>query len=659
MKKPLELISPLTPSGDQPQAIKKTCQGLHDGLKMQNILGVTGSGKTFTVAQIIAETQRPALILAPNKTLAAQLYREMKRFFPRNACEYFVSYYDYYQPEAYVPTSDTFIEKDAAINQHIEQMRLSATKSLLQRQDSIIVASVSAIFGLGAPESYLDMRCQLQVDQTIDQHSIIERFVDIQYQRNDIKFERGNFRVRGDVIDVFPAESFDHALRITLFDDQIESLSLIDPLTGKSLTSLASYTLFPRTHYVTPADRVKRAVAAIKDELGAHLKTLYDDGHIESASRLERRCNHDIEKLEQFGSCNGIENYSRHLSNRQAGQPPPTLLDYLDENAIVFIDESHVTIPQLGAMYKGDHARKSTLIEYGFRLPSALDNRPLKFEEFEAYPLQMVCISATPGPYELENSSQSIEMVVRPTGLLDPIIEVRPVKDQVDDLMSEINACIQKKQRVLVTCLTKKMSEDLSDYFAEHGIKVSYLHASVDTVERIEILDQLRQGIIDVIVGINLLREGLDLPEVALVAILDADKEGFLRNERSLIQTIGRAARNNEGKAILYADTITRSMQAAIDETQRRRDIQQAYNLEHNITPLTITKAQDQALVKSETTDTPDTNCPPSKPQSAHAILTQMAKLDSAMHEAADALDFETAAQIRDQIKTLENQLKT
>ncbi|MEP3561573.1 MAG: excinuclease ABC subunit UvrB, partial [Marinobacter sp.] len=577
--------SPYQPAGDQPTAIAGLVDGIHSGLAHQTLLGVTGSGKTFTIANVIQEVQRPTIVMAHNKTLAAQLYGEFKEFFPDNAVEYFVSYYDYYQPEAYVPSSDTFIEKDASINEHIEQMRLSATKALLERPDAIIVASVSSIYGLGDPESYMKMMLHLDRGDPVEQRDILRRLAELQYTRNDVEFHRANYRVRGDVIDVFPAESEREAIRIELFDDEVEQLSYFDPLTGEVLRRVPRVTIYPKSHYVTPRQKVLDAVENIKVELDERLKQLRDNYRLVEAQRLEERTRYDIEMMLELGYCNGIENYSRYLSGRDPGAPPPTLFDYLPPNALLVVDESHVTISQIGAMYKGDRSRKETLVEYGFRLPSALDNRPMRFEEWERIAPQMIFVSATPGNYEAEHAGQVVEQVVRPTGLLDPEIEVRPASTQVDDLLSEIHARVEVKERVLVTTLTKRMAEDLTDFLMEHDIRVRYLHSDIDTVERVEIIRDLRRGEFDVLVGINLLREGLDMPEVSLVAILDADKEGFLRSERSLIQTIGRAARNVNGKAILYGDRITGSMQRALDETERRRAKQQAHNEEHGITP--------------------------------------------------------------------------
>ncbi|EKO3989398.1 excinuclease ABC subunit UvrB, partial [Vibrio fluvialis] len=587
MSKAFELVSDYQPSGDQPEAIRQLLEGIDAGLAHQTLLGVTGSGKTFTLANVIAQAQRPTILLAPNKTLAAQLYGEMKGFFPNNAVEYFVSYYDYYQPEAYVPTTDTFIEKDAAVNSHIEQMRLSATKALLERKDAIIVASVSAIYGLGDPDSYLKMMLHLRRGDVINQRDMLRRLAELQYSRNDVAFERGQFRVRGEVIDIFPAESDQDAVRVEMFDDEVECISIFDPLTGViKQRDLPRFTVYPKTHYVTPRERILDAIENIKIELASRRQYLLDNNKLLEEQRISQRTQFDIEMMNELGFCSGIENYSRYLSGRAEGEPPPTLFDYLPHDGLLVIDESHVTVPQIGAMYKGDRSRKETLVEYGFRLPSALDNRPLKFEEFEALAPQTIFVSATPGNYELEKSDGEIaDQVVRPTGLLDPELEVRPVATQVDDLLSEIRIRAVKDERVLVTTLTKRMAEDLTEYLHEHDVKVRYLHSDIDTVERVEIIRDLRLGVFDVLVGINLLREGLDMPEVSLVAILDADKEGFLRSERSLIQTIGRAARNLQGKAILYADNITKSMKKAMDETSRRREKQQAYNEKMGIEP--------------------------------------------------------------------------
>ncbi|MCU8504082.1 excinuclease ABC subunit UvrB [Vibrio vulnificus] len=671
MSKLYDLVSDYAPSGDQPTAIKQLTEGLDAGLAHQTLLGVTGSGKTFTLANVIAQAQRPAILLAPNKTLAAQLYGEMKAFFPNNAVEYFVSYYDYYQPEAYVPTTDTFIEKDSSVNAHIEQMRLSATKALLERKDAIIVASVSAIYGLGDPEAYLQMMLHIRRGDVMDQRDILRRLAELQYSRNDIAFERGQFRVRGEVIDVFPAESDQDAVRIEMFDDEIDCISVFDPLTGVvKQRDLPRFTIYPKTHYVTPRERILQAIENIKQELRERQTYLRDNNKLLEEQRISQRTQFDIEMMNELGFCSGIENYSRYLSGRAEGEPPPTLFDYLPLDGLLIIDESHVTVPQIGAMYKGDRSRKETLVEYGFRLPSALDNRPLKFEEFEALAPQTIFVSATPGNYELEKSAGEIaDQVVRPTGLLDPVLEVRPVATQVDDLLSEIRIRAVKDERVLVTTLTKRMAEDLTEYLHEHDVKVRYLHSDIDTVERVEIIRDLRLGEFDVLVGINLLREGLDMPEVSLVAILDADKEGFLRSERSLIQTIGRAARNLHGKAILYADSITKSMKKAMDETERRREKQQAYNEKMGIQPQAlkrnikdimelgdITKSRKQKVSKT---------VPLSKvaePSLSYNVLTpqqlekEITKLEAQMYKHAQNLEFELAAQKRDEIEKLRQQ---
>ena len=662
--KPFALRAPFQPAGDQPEAIRRLVEGLNAGLAHQTLLGVTGSGKTFAVAHVIAAVQRPALVLAPNKTLAAQLYGEMKEFFPENAVEYFVSYYDYYQPEAYVPSSDTYIEKDASINEHIEQMRLSATKAILERPDTIIVATVSAIYGLGDPDWYMKMILHLVRGEKVDQRAILRRLADLQYTRNDLELARGTFRVRGEIIDIHPAESDQEALRVELFDDEIESLSLFDPLTGRISRKLPRYTVYPKSHYVTPREQLLQAVDRIKDELRERLNELHAAGKLLEAQRLEQRTRFDLEMILELGYCSGIENYSRYLSGREAGEAPPTLFDYLPPDALIFIDESHVTVPQLGAMYKGDRSRKETLVEYGFRLPSALDNRPLRFDEFERLSGQTVFISATPGPFELEHSSGAVvEQVVRPTGLVDPQTEVRPALHQVDDLLGEIRERVERQERVLVTTLTKRMAEDLTGYLAENGVKVRYLHADVETVERVEIIRDLRLGKFDVLVGINLLREGLDLPEVSLVAILDADKEGFLRSDRSLIQTIGRAARHLRGKAILYADQITGSMRRALDETDRRRAKQHGYNQAHGITPRGIQKAVADILEGAYSH--PGAPLPVAQyaqvaeetaayaHESPAALAKKIKQLEQAMYRHARDLEFEEAAKLRDEIQRI------
>ena len=661
MSKKFKLHSKMQPAGDQPAAIARLVEGLNDGLAAQTLLGVTGSGKTFSIARVIETVQRPAIIMAPNKTLAAQLYGEMKDFFPDNAVEYFVSYYDYYQPEAYVPASDTFIDKDASINEHIEQMRLSATKALLERPDAIIVASVSAIYGLGDPRSYLSMVLHLVRGDTIDQRQVLRRLAELQYTRNDVALDRGTYRVRGEVIDIFPAESDREAVRMELFDDEIESLAYFDPLTGEILRRVPRLTIYPKTHYVTQRQTLLDAIEQIKAELRERLAFLREHDKLLEAQRLEQRTLYDIEMMHELGYCSGIENYSRYLSGREAGEPPPTLFDYLPDNALLVIDESHVTIPQIGGMYRGDRARKETLVEYGFRLPSALDNRPLRFEEFERLAPQAIFVSATPGPYEEEHSQQVVEQVVRPTGLVDPEVEVRPVATQVDDLLSEIRLRVAAGERVLVTTLTKRMAEDLTDYLSEHEVRVRYLHSDIDTVERVEIIRDLRLGEFDVLVGINLLREGLDMPEVSLVAILDADKEGFLRSDRSLIQTIGRAARNLNGKAILYADTITGSMRRALDETERRRRKQLAHNKEHGITPRGVKKAIADIMegASAGVRGNPRQYARVAEEIAEYAALSptelnrRIRQLEAEMQEHARNLEFEEAAAIRDRIREM------
>jgi len=652
-----QLNSQFSPAGDQPKAIKQLVAGLNAGEVGQTLLGVTGSGKTFTIANVIEQVQRPTLIMAHNKTLAAQLYGEMKEFFPNNAVEYFVSYYDYYQPEAYVPASDTFIEKDASINEHIEQMRLSATKALLERNDTITVATVSAIYGLGDPTTYLKMVLHLDVGDKIEQRQILRRLSNLQYQRNDVEMHRGTYRVRGEVIDIFPADSERDAVRVELFDDEIESLSIFDPLTGEVINRVPRLTVYPKSHYVTPQETIRNAIEDIKQELKERLEFLYNNNKLVEAQRLEQRTKFDIEMMQEMGYCTGIENYSRYLSGRNAGDPPPTFFDYLPDDALLVIDESHVSVPQIGAMYKGDRSRKENLVEYGFRLPSALDNRPLKFNEFEQLMPQTIYVSATPADYEKEHSGQTVEQVVRPTGLVDPEMEVRPATSQVDDVLSEINKRTEVGERVLITTLTKRMAEDLTDYLAEHGIRVRYMHSDNDTIERIEIIRDLRLGNFDVLVGINLLREGLDIPEVSLVAILDADKEGFLRSERSLIQTIGRAARNAKGKAILYADKITGSMQRAMDETKRRREKQIAYNIEHNITPRSIIKSvadiMDGAYGKKVGTTKIQNVAEDSVDYSVMTgteLQLELEKLEKKMFECAQNLEFEEATRLRERV---------
>ncbi len=664
MQTKFKLQTQYQPAGDQPAAIKSLVDGLNNGLMHQTLLGVTGSGKTFTMANIIAQTQRPTIIMAHNKTLAAQLYGEMKEFFPDNSVEYFVSYYDYYQPEAYVPASDIYIEKDASINEHIEQMRLSATKAMMEREDTIIIATVSAIYGLGDPDSYLKMMLHLDRGEKIDQRAILHRLAELQYTRNDIALARGTYRVRGDVIDIHPADSDIEAVRIELFDDEIEQLSFFDPLTGEVLRKTPRLTVYPKTHYVTPREIMLEAVEKIKVELKQRLEELYKANRLVEAQRLKERTQYDIEMIVEVGYCSGIENYSRYLSGRPIGAPPPCLLDYLPDDALMIIDESHVSVPQIGAMYKGDFSRKSNLVEYGFRLPSALDNRPLRFEEFEKIIPQVIHVSATPGNYETEHCDNIAEQLVRPTGLLDPTIEIRPVASQVDDVMSEINTRAKRNERVLITTLTKRMAEDLTDYLLEHDIRVRYLHSDIDTVERVEIIRDLRLGEFDALVGINLLREGLDMPEVSLVAILDADKEGFLRSERSLIQTIGRTARNAKGQAILYGDKITKSMQAAIDETERRRAKQIAHNKKHGITPTTIAKSipdimegaygssvRGKAARKLDKVAEKSTSYNAS--MTSEKALKEISKLEKKMFQHAKNLEFEEAAQARDELSKL------
>ena len=660
---PYRLDQPFEPAGDQPEAITRLLEGLNDGLAYQTLLGVTGSGKTYTMAHVIARTGRPAIIMAPNKTLAAQLYAEMREFFPENAVEYFVSYYDYYQPEAYVPARDLFIEKDSSINEHIEQMRLSATKSLLERPDCVIVATVSAIYGIGDPVDYHSMILHLRKGEKLEQREIIKRLATMQYERNEFDFHRGIFRVHGEVIDVFPAENAEQALRITLFDDEVERLSLFDPLTGKVLADVPRYTVFPSSHYVTPRETTLKAIEAIKAELRERLDFYYANGKLVEAQRLEQRTRFDLEMLNELGFCKGIENYSRHLSGRKPGEPPPTLIDYLPRNALMFIDESHVAIPQIGGMYNGDKARKENLVQYGFRLPSALDNRPLKFEEFEHLMPQTVFVSATPAAYEEQHQGLVVEQVVRPTGLVDPVIEVRPAATQVDDLLSEARKHVQANERVLVTTLTKRMAEELTDYLAEHGVKVRYLHSDIDTVERVDIIRDLRLGVFDVLVGINLLREGLDIPEVSLVAILDADKEGFLRSTRSLIQTIGRAARHLNGMAILYADTVTESMRRAIDETERRRKKQLAFNAAHGITPRGVQKRIKDMIEAAIDLGEAQLDLKAAQTVAAYQVMSekdlnkQVKKLEKEMLEAARNLEFEKAAELRDRLRALKEVL--
>ncbi len=660
---PFELHQPFPPAGDQPVAIEQLVAGIAAGMRFQTLLGVTGSGKTYTMANVIARLGRPAFVMAPNKTLAAQLYSEFREFFPDNAVEYFVSYYDYYQPEAYVPSRDLFIEKDSSINEHIEQMRLSATKALLERKDCVIVATVSAIYGIGDPSDYHDMILHLRQGERIEQRAVIKRLTEMQYQRNEMEFKRGVFRVKGDVIDIFPAEHAETAVRVSLFDDEVESLSLFDPLTGQIVHKATRFTVFPSSHYVTPRENTLRAVEAIKLELAERLEFFHSNNKLVEAQRIEQRTRFDLEMMVELGFCKGIENYSRHLTGRRAGDPPPTLIDYLPEDALMFLDESHVTVPQVGGMFKGDRARKENLVDYGFRLPSALDNRPLRFDEFEKIMRQTVFVSATPGPYEAQHQQQVVEQLVRPTGLVDPEIEVRPVTTQVDDLMSEISLRVARGERVMVTTLTKRMAEQLTEYYADHGVKVRYLHSDIDTVERVEILRDLRLGVFDVLVGINLLREGLDIPEVSLVAILDADKEGFLRSERSLIQTIGRAARHLNGTAILYADRITESMRRAIDETDRRRAKQTAFNQANGIVPRGVSKrikdiidgvydagAAQQELKAAEGRAKYDL-------MSEKDLTREIKRIEKEMMAAAKNLEFEKAAGLRDQMHELKKRM--
>lgn len=661
-----ELQSDYKPAGDQPVAIEQLIDGIESGLAYQTLLGVTGSGKTFTIANVIDRLQRPTIVMAPNKTLAAQLYGEFKEFFPKNAVEYFVSYYDYYQPEAYVPSSDTYIEKDAAINEHIEQMRLSATKALLERKDAIVVASVSAIYGLGDPGAYLQMVMHLDRGDRVDQRWILRRLAELQYTRNEMELRRATYRVRGDVIDIFPAESDKNAIRVELFDDEIEELSFFDPLTGEVIRKVPRVTIFPKSHYVTPRETIENALDDIREELNDRLRFLKDNNKLVEAQRLEQRTRFDLEMIKELGYCNGIENYSRYLSGRAQGEAPPTLYDYLPENALLVLDESHVGVPQLGAMYKGDRSRKETLVEFGFRLPSALDNRPLRFDEWERLAPQAIFVSATPGPYEKEHAGQTVEQVVRPTGLVDPELEVRSAQTQVDDVLSEIRQRVEKDERVLITTLTKRMAEDLTDYLDDNGIRVRYLHSDIDTVERMEIIRDLRLGEFDVLVGINLLREGLDMPEVSLVAILDADKEGYLRSDRSLIQTIGRAARNLHGKAILYADRITDSMRRAIDETERRRQKQMAHNEANNIVPFSVRREVGDILEGAREAPARGgrkaAKVADKKGRYGAAFLNQddlekqILTLEKQMFEHAKDLQFEEAAQLRDQIEELRQQ---
>jgi excinuclease ABC subunit B len=656
-----QLHQPFLPAGDQPKAIDKLTEGINSGMRFQTLLGVTGSGKTYTMANVIARLGRPAIVMAPNKTLAAQLYSEFREFFPHNSVEYFVSYYDYYQPEAYVPSRDLFIEKDSSINEHIEQMRLSATKALLEREDSIIVATVSAIYGIGDPVDYHGMVLHLTQGEKISQRDVIQRLIGMQYDRNEFDFSRGTFRVRGDVVDVFPAENSETAIRISLFDDEVESLTLFDPLTGQIFSKVPRYTVYPSSHYVTPRETTVRAMEKIKAELRERVDFYIKEHKLVEAQRIEQRTRFDLEMLNEIGFCKGIENYSRHLSGRSAGDPPPTLIDYLPKNALMIIDESHVTVPQIGGMYKGDRSRKENLVDYGFRLPSALDNRPLRFEEFERVMRQCVFVSATPADYEGAHTEQIVEQVVRPTGLIDPEIIVKPADTQVDDLLSEIKLRVDVNERVLATTLTKRMAEDLTDYLAEHGVKVRYLHSDIDTVERVEIIRDLRLGEFDVLVGINLLREGLDIPEVSLVAVLDADKEGFLRSERSLIQTSGRAARNLNGKVIFYANKITRSMKLAMDETERRRKKQVAFNEAHGIVPRGVSKRIKDIIDGVYDKDEAKREQRAAQEQASYEalsekqILKEMKRLEKAMHDSAKNLEFEKAADYRDQLKKLKS----
>lgn len=666
---PFDLVTSFQPAGDQPQAIEKLVNGIERGYRNQLLLGVTGSGKTYTMANVIAQTQRPTIIMAHNKTLAAQLYGEFKAFFPNNSVEYFVSYYDYYQPEAYVPSSDTFIEKDAAINDHIDQMRLSATRALLERRDAIIVASVSAIYGLGDPEAYMKMLLHVVQGDRVNRDDLIRRLVEMQYTRNELEFLRGTYRIRGEILDVFPAESDQFAIRIELFDDEVDSIRWFDPLTGKMQRKVPRVTIYPKSHYVTPKDNLARAIGTIKDELKEQLKFFKDHDKLLEAQRIDQRTRYDLEMMQQLGYTNGIENYSRHLSGRPAGEAPPTLFDYIPDDALLIIDESHVTVPQIGAMYKGDRSRKENLVNYGFRLPSALDNRPMKFEEWERIVPSTIFVSATPAKYELEKSEQIVEQVVRPTGLIDPEIEIRPVLTQVDDVLSEINLRKEIDERVLITTLTKRMAEDLTSYLKEYGIKVAYLHSDIDTVERVKIIHELRTGVYDVLVGINLLREGLDMPEVSLVAILDADKEGFLRSERSLIQTIGRAARNIKGKAILYADKMTDSMQKAIDETDRRRTKQIEFNEQHGITPRSAVRQKIKEIDTGEVFNEDEIELSESAQAKALSaderhiladpklLAKHLTKLEKEMLKASKELQFEQAARIRDEILRLKAQM--